>query len=185
MQQRPSPRFRTRKPRTPEQIHKIAAQVTANANVLPPLTKGRIWALTDSGAEPHAAPYDVFKSMRPDLVLVPTTDGDGNYAAANGTAITSKSGGVYFTVHFKTLEGHDRSITYRDANIPFPINSTGRIADCGNTNTYGSKGGRVTSEITGEEDGFIRALGVYWMEMIVNDPALQIENNTTDFHRQE
>ena len=139
----------------------------------------------DSGAEPHAAPYDMFKKILPSLTLTPSKDGDGNYAAANGSAITSKSGGGHFTVDWHTRERHSRTITYRDANIPFPIISTGRVADCSNEITYGSKGGRVTCENSGEIDSFIRALGVYWIEMNLNDPAAETEHNNAGFHKQE
>ena len=45
-----------------------------------------------------------------------------------------------------------------------------------------------------EEDGWfqngrekwticIKALGVYWIEMVVNDPALHVEHKDADFHK--
>ena len=47
----------------------------------------------------------------------------------------------------------------------FPMLSTGLICDENNDACYNAKGGNIICNETGEEDSFIRALGVYWIEM--------------------
>ena len=138
--------------------------VEAGRTGLPAPRPGRVWALVDSGAEPHAANH---KKHFINTILT-ACEADGHDVGADGSPIR---GGGLFTVSFSTSAGNSREVEFRDANVAFPILSTGRITDAGYTVTYNKHGGKIVCDDTGEEDTFIRALGVYWLEMII-DPAL-------------
>ena len=143
---------------------------------LPPAAPGDVWALMDSGVEPHAAPH---KRIFGNAKLRHNPDG-GKYVAANGSSISS--GGI-FTINFKTAEGHDRHLDFQDADVAFPIISTGRLTDNNNFLIYHKKGGAIVDEATGQRSAFIRALGVYWIQLIV-DPGVLTQPGDAGFGRQ-
>ena len=58
------------------------------------------------------------------------------------------------------MEGHGRHVVFRDANVAFPILSTGRMTDEDELVLYHKTGGANIDQRTGEKDGFVRALGV-------------------------
>lgn len=61
--------------------------------------------------------------MFPDKALKYLPAGDGDYRAANGAKI--QSGGL-FDVSYRTIEGHNRHMEFRDADVSFPSMSTGK-----------------------------------------------------------
>ena len=77
-----------------------------------------------------------------------------------------------FSVPFTTVEGHKRNVLFNNANVEFPILSTGRIADNDNEIWFGTSSGKIVSNSTGEVDCFIRALGVYWIQMVVDEELM-------------
>ena len=91
------------------------------------------------------------------------------YTAANGAPIQNEG---QFQIDFTTQEGHSRAITFQNADVAFPIVSTGLIADEGNDIWYNARGGKILNEDSGEEDAFIRALGVYWIQMKIEPEIL-------------
>ena len=68
---------------------------------------------------------------------------------------------------FRTQEGHLKGIIFKNANVSFPILSTGRIADNNNKVWYDRNGGDIVNLDSGETSRFIRAMGVYWIKMIL------------------
>ena len=103
------------------------------------------------------------------------------YAAANGSAIPSRG---MFDIDWTTVEGHKRHVEFRDADVEFPILSTGRMTDEDEKLLlYHKRGGLILNPFTKEHDSFIKALGVYWVLMIC-DPSLLSEHLKPDFHRQ-
>ena len=90
--------------------------------------------------------------------------------AADGSPIMC---GGLFTVPFWTSAGNLREVEFRDADVAFPILSTGRICDNDYTVSYNNHGGTITCDDTGEKDDFIRAMGVYWLELIVDANGIQ------------
>ena len=75
---------------------------------------GRLWTAALNLTQPHAMCSRA--SCRIRNVSQAKNNCDGNYAAANGSAIISKSGGGYFTVHWKPLRAmhvHSNTATRR------------------------------------------------------------------------
>ena len=87
-------------------------------------------------------------------------EGDA-YTAANGSPIINT---CQFELDCVTKEGRQRTVTFQNADVAFPILSTGLVCDQGNDVTYNARGGRITCTAK-DEDEFIRALGVYWIEL--------------------
>lgn len=158
---------------TPEILAKINAHVASGKPTgLPPPRPGRVWSLMDSGAEPNACNHEKLFNK---TVLKPDEQASTFIAADGKTQI--KSGGT-FDLEFGTSDGHKRKLNFRDCNVAFPIISTGRLTqdqpegfggDC--DVPYQKHGGVITHNPAGETDRYLVALGVYWLEMIV-DPAL-------------
>ena len=77
-----------------------------------------------------------------------------------------------FEVSFTTNEGHERAIMCQNADVAFPFISTGLVTDAGNSVLYHARGGNTISDEDGEEEAFIRARGVDWLEMKVSEEIL-------------
>ena len=137
----------------------MSEDLRAGRNKLPPARPGCIWAFVDPGSAPHVAPH---AKLFPGATLQASPCQGDAYTAANGTPIINKG---QFDLDFVTKEGHHRTVTFQNGDVAFPILSTGLICDQGNEVTYNARGGRITCTATGEEDEFIRALGVYWIEL--------------------
>ena len=112
------------------------------------------------------APHRLF----PGTKLDPSSASTGAFAAANGSPIHNLGN---FQVDFWTQEGHARQITFQNANVSFPILSTGRIADNNNTIWYDKDGGEIVDMQTGETSRFVRAMGVYWIQMALTPPSAE------------
>ena len=83
-----------------------------------------------------------------------------------------------FEVNWRTIEGRARTTTFRDADVAFPILSTGKLADENDSIRLCHKhGGSIIEPKTLERDHFTKALSVYWIQMVVKPDIL-------GFHRQ-
>ena len=109
------------KPVTQKQIANIERQMRNGTHGLPDLGPGYVWGLVDSGSAPHVAPHS---KIFPGATLE-KSHGDG-FVAANGSAIDNLG---KFKIDVQTQEGHDRTIEFNNANVSFPMLSTGRSAD--------------------------------------------------------
>ena len=161
------------KPLTQLQIAAINNHVKAGGPTgLPPAAPGARWSLVDSGAEPHAANH---ARHFPGATLRPH-NADDNYVAANGSKIQS---GEMFQVPWRTIGGKHKMTDFRDADVAFPILSTGRLTDENDSLLlYHKRGGSIIDPATLERDHFTKALGVYWIQMVVEPHIIQ------GFHRQ-
>ena len=165
------------RPLSKNQIAEIGRIIASGGSSrLPQAPPGSVWCLVDSGAEPHAAPH---KKMFKNAPI--SSDGSSDtYAAANGSQISS---GGKFNIDCSTQEGHDWTVSFRDADVAFPILSTGRLTDQGNYVLYHKTGGAIIDVQTGQRSEFVRALGVYWILLSV-DPAILTEPNHVGFGQQ-
>ena len=83
-----------------------------------------------------------------------------------------------FEVHWRTAEGSERVTDFRDADVAFPILSTGRLTDDDSMLLYHKHGGAIIAPGTLTKDHFTKALGLYWIQMIVEPHLIK------GFHRQ-
>lgn len=150
---------------TPELVAELAGKLEKGEITLPSSKKGKKWSLADSGSRPHIANA---KRHFPGAKIRPSKEpgASSGYTAANGTHIENQG---EFEVKYISSGGHKRSIVFQNADVQIPITSTGRMADADFETTYRKHDGIIHHLPTGQKDRFIRAHGVYWIEMNVVD----------------
>ena len=68
--------------------------------------------------------------------------------------------------------GVDFKFTFQNADVAFPIYVDWKRTDEDNLVMFGKTGGATINEPACERDDVVRARGVYWIEMIVDDSLI-------------
>ena len=124
--------------------------------------------MKDTGSAPHVASH---KRYFPGAELRPSPASRKNaFATATGAPFGADG---EFTVPFQTQEGHQRKVTFENADVTVPILSGGKLADEDNALTFLKWGGWVQGLHTGDISKFVRAHGVYWIKLVCEDGVLK------------
>ena len=68
---------------------------------------------------------------------------------------------------FKSQEGHNGAVLWKNADVALPILSTQELARNGRRLDYGEHGGSITIPMEDKDMNFIAAHGVYWLKMLI------------------
>ena len=131
----------------------------------PPVAKDEVLVLHDSGAAPNIANH---AKHFPGSTLVPSKDGD-KFSTATGEPFGSNG---EMSVNFESLEGHQKTFTFKNADVAIPILSTGLLTDDDHESTFRKKDGGLTHVPTIQTIKFFRMYGVYFFRFKVDKSIL-------------
>ena len=118
-----------------------------------------VWALLDSGSSVHVV--NMSKHL-PGAKIRRAPRGARGFQTADGKTIPDKGSAI---TPMRTVEGLERCVHWKNADVALPILSTNLIAQNNAELRYREKDGTIHHLDTGDTTDFIAASGVYFLKI--------------------
>ena len=142
-------------PPSRERLIQVANLIQEGKLKSPPVAKDEVLVLHDSGAAPNIANH---AKHFPGSTLVPSKDGD-KFSTATGEPFGSNG---EMSVNFESLEGHQKTFTFKNADVAIPILSIGLLTDDDHEATFRKNDGVLKRVPTNQTIKLVRVYGVYF-----------------------
>ena len=119
------------------------------------------------------------KQIFPGAKIQPPPQGHKGFDVANGQRLRHQG---FINTNVKTVEGEDKSITWKHGDVALPILSTHELARNHNRLEYDEDEGWIRNKVTGKTTRFIQAGGVQFAQLLV--PKHIAKNPFQPFTRQ-